>query len=348
MLKLFLFFMLLGMPALAEVMEDAPPFGLEAEALAGAWGHSCEVILKKPAAGLVKTGEAALGRWSDWQRVCQETTGKDAVGVVRTLNKRLRVVWMDKPAKFTAYYKPILTGSRVRESKNQVPLLAMPARLKGCEKAKGAGCPTRAQIGREMAAGRGDYEVLMWLDDPMGAFLLHIQGSGTVKVREGKTERFVNVGFAGKNGHPYTAIGKVLREQGELSGDIDMPKIVGWVRAHEADEPEKIRALFEANESYIFFVETAGEAPGAMGVTLTAGRSVAVDRTVVPLGLPVLVETELSKDGSRFKRVMMAQDVGSAIVGEARGDLFLGHGEAAGEYAGVQNAGGRMGFLVIK
>lgn len=341
LLRVVMVGLLVVQSAMAVPLEDKPPFGLGAESLQDAWRASCGFFNKKPAGQKVRDGQARFGTYGDWQELCAESAGLDAQGTVRFFNSQFDKVKMAKTGKFTAYYKPVLTGSRVKEKDTQEPLLAWPKSFASCHAIDPSPCPTRGGIRQELHR----HKVLLWLDDPMDAYLLHIQGSGTVRVREknGK-ESVAHVGFAGKNGHAYVAIGKVLRDWGELTGDITMPKIAAWVKAN----PGRRQELFESNPSYIFFKETADEAPGALGVTLTAGRSAAVDRTVVPLGTPVLIQTHLNHDNSGFNRIMFGQDVGSAIKGEARADLYLGHGQIAADFAGDQNNTGQMYWLVPK
>jgi 3D (Asp-Asp-Asp) domain-containing protein len=153
-----------------------------------------------------------------------------------------------------------------------------------------------------------------------------------------------HLGFNGKNGHPYVAIGKVLKDMGELSGDITADKIRTWLKKN----PSRNAEVLHANPSYIFFKETKEESPGAFGVTLTGGRSLAVDRASIPLGIPVQVETTNTYDNSAWSRLMFAQDVGSAIKGPGRGDIYFGHGPLAGKRAGAQNAPGSLYAYVPK
>jgi membrane-bound lytic murein transglycosylase A len=163
---------------------------------------------------------------------------------------------------------------------------------------------------------------------------MQVQGSGLVHLRDGSTLRLT---YAGKNGHPYTSIGRLLIERGEVVRDsIDMDKVKAWLRA----DPERGRALMAENHSYVFFRELREEEGdrgplGAEGVPLTPERSLAVDAALIPLGSPIFVMADdLPEKGSRFARLMIAQDVGSAIKGPGRGDIFFGTGESAGAIAG--------------
>ena len=181
-------------------------------------------------------------------------------------------------------------------------------------------------------AGRGLELVYL---DPIDAFFVHIQGSARIRMHDG---RIVRMRFAGRNGHKFTAIGRILVERGELTLEqADMQAIRAWLVAH----PEQAAALMRENRSYIFFKQDAGrpaeEGPiGASGVPLTAGRSLAVDHAVWPYGLPVWIHARLPTQSGEdeISRLTVAQDTGAAIKGAARADLFVGTGPMAGDIAG--------------
>jgi membrane-bound lytic murein transglycosylase A len=161
----------------------------------------------------------------------------------------------------------------------------------------------------------------------------------------------VRLGYAAKNGHTYTSIGKLLAERGERPPQgLTMEGLKGWLRA----DPARGRALMHENKSYVFFRELpqaeAGEGPvGAQGVPLTTGRSLAVDAAYHALGTPIFVMApDLAAAGAPFRRLMIAQDVGSAIKGLQRGDIFFGTGEAAGAIAGSTKHAARFYVLLPK
>ncbi len=186
----------------------------------------------------------------------------------------------------------------------------------------------RAEVDDGALDGRG--LELLWVDDPVDAFFLQIQGSGRVRLAEGG---WVRVGFAGHNGHPYRSIGRVLIERGELDAEsASLDGIRAWLRDH----PEQARALMAENARYVFFRELPGDGPvGAEGTVLTPGRSLAVDRRFVPLGVPVWVDAaDPAGRAAPVRRLLVAQDTGGAIRGPVRGDLYWGTGEAAGRIAG--------------
>ena len=252
----------------------------------------------------------------------------------------------------TGYYEPEVRGARERSAQYSVPVYGRPDDLvmlsddlyraadnDRVSARRDCGYEledyfTRAQIENGALEGRG-LEVL-YLEDWVEAFFMHVQGSGRVQLEDGTQ---VRLSYDGKNGHPYTSIARQLVDRREiLPKDIDMEKVKAWLRA----DPERGRALMQENQSYIFFRELSAEEGrhgplGAEGVPLTAGRSLAVDPIYTPLGCPVyLIADDLpSERGPEFARLMIAQDVGSAIRGPERGDIFWGTGEAAGAIAGT-------------
>lgn len=238
------------------------------------------------------------------------------------------------PALFTGYYEPILDGSPVRSGRFQYPIYRRPPELRD-----GTQWYDRATIEGGILRGRG--LELAWLDDPVDVFFLHIQGSGRIRMPDGHVMR---VGYAGRNGYPYRSIGQMLVARGALAlDDLSAQSIAAWVRAH----PSEGLRLLDANPSYIFFRQlalTPEQGPiGAMGRSITALRSVAVDPAFVDLGTPVWVE----KSGANpLNRLMVAQDTGGAIKGQQRADIFYGAGPQAGLAAGAVKDGGRLVLLL--
>ncbi len=252
----------------------------------------------------------------------------------------------------TGYYEPELKGSRAFSESFPVPVYAVPGDLvqlfPDAERASRnhemtAGRKTaggivpyydRKEIEQGALEGRG-LEIL-YLADWTDAFYMHVQGSGRVELEGGE---HVRLSFAAKNGHSYTAIGKRLIERGAISRDeMSMEAVRGWLKAN----PDQARALRWENRSYIFFSqlplsEAASGPIGSQGVALTPLRSLAVDTSLHPLGMPVWVNAPgLEWQGqSGFARLMIAQDAGSAIRGPQRGDIFFGSGAAAGDIAGA-------------
>ena len=261
----------------------------------------------------------------------------------------------EAPAGFlTGYYEPELPASRTRSVAFPVPLFRAPADLlrlspdaplpEGLEDAQGfarrdpetgrlSPYPDRAAIEAGSLEGQG--LELVWLADAVDAFFVHVQGSARLRLGDGTTMR---VGYAAKNGHRFTAIGRVLVAEGELPLEAaDMTGIRRWLSAH----PERAPALMRRNRSFIFFREVEGADPdagpiGAQGVALTPMASLAVDPAFTPYGMPILVDAPTLRMGDApFRQLLVAQDTGSAIRGEERGDLFVGSGERAGTLAGA-------------
>jgi membrane-bound lytic murein transglycosylase A len=258
---------------------------------------------------------------------------------------------------FTGYYEPLLHGARQRGSAYQTPLMKRPPdlvmvdlgrfrpawhgeRIAG-RVANGSlvPYPSRAEI--ERGALNANQLALYWVNDPVDAFFLEVQGSGRVELPD-RTQ--VRLGYDGQNGQPYVAIGKKLVERGAMTTDqVSLQSIRAWIAAH----PDQAKGLMDENPSYVFFRELSGDGPlGAEGVVLTAGRSLAVDRKFIPLGTPVYLTIDDSK--SPLQRLMVAQDTGGAINGPVRGDVFWGFGNDAETRAGTLRAQGRYYLLLPK
>jgi membrane-bound lytic murein transglycosylase A len=272
-----------------------------------------------------------------------------------------------KKVLFTGYYEPFLQGSRQRTDEFRYPILARPddlvsidlsafsAKYEG-EKISGRYIENtvvpyhdRREIEQEGAL-EGKAEVLAWLQDPVDLFFLQIQGSGRIFLDSGQT---INVHYHDTNGKPYRSIGKLLIEQNKIPrSEMSMQKI----RAYLRDHPEEVNDILNHNPSYVFF-KTEVEGPlGFLEVKLTPGRSIAVDRRLFPL--PALAFIKSQKpiiDGSGkvtrwidFSRFVMSQDIGGAIRGAGRSDLFWGNGLYAEVAAGHMQHKGSLYFLVLK
>lgn len=259
---------------------------------------------------------------------------------------------------FTGYYEPELRGARARDARYRVPLHGRPADLVTVDLAlfkpewRGQRItgrldngtlkpyPTRAEI--ESGALRNAKSEIVWVDDAVDAFFLQVQGSGRVLFEDGSIMR---VGYAAQNGHPYVAIGRELIARGALTRETaSMQSIRAWLAANPADAA----GVMNLNPSYVFFRTLDGDGPlGSEGVALTPGRSLAVDRSFLAMGLPVWLDAEDPLDpASRIRRLLVAQDTGGAIRGPVRGDVFWGHGADAAERAGRMRSQGRYWILL--
>lgn len=233
----------------------------------------------------------------------------------------------------TSYYEPVMRARRLRGGGFEVPLYSLPTGYSG----QGSWF-TREQIesGQPGPAAALQGKAIAWLENPVDAMVLHIQGSGRLILQEPSGEiRHVRAAFAGTNNHPYKSIGRWLLDR-RLIRDASWPGIKAWV---DANPPERVQEMLWSNPRYVFFREEP-LAPrdqhvgprGAQGVPLTPGRSIAVDRRSIPYGTPVWLMT--GGPALNTQRLVLAQDTGSAITGAVRADYFAGWGEEAGNLAG--------------
>ncbi len=307
-----------------------------------------------------------LGNRDAWREVCAAAArianpGADAT---RQFFERYFKPWQvangdgAEDGLITGYYEPSLRGSRKPTSRYRHPLYGVPDDLLAVD--LGEAYPDlknalrgrlegrrvvpyydRAQIDGASPVLRG--KELIWVDDAIDLFFLQVQGSGRIVLESGET---IRVGYADQNGHPYRSIGRVLVDRGDLSLDqASMQGIKAWAREH----PDQLIPLLNSNPRYVFFRELPANGagpPGALGVPLTARRSVAVDPRYVPLGAPVFLSTTYPNSARPLNRLMMAQDTGSAIRGAVRADFFWGDGEAAAREAGRMKQRLRMWVML--
>ncbi|SEK11897.1 membrane-bound lytic murein transglycosylase A [Paraburkholderia diazotrophica] len=242
----------------------------------------------------------------------------------------------------TGYYEPLLRGSRVRHGVYQTALYRWPSAYR-----PGTPLPARAQLERSGVLNGNE---LVWVDDPIEAFFLQVQGSGRIVMEDGSVMR---VGFGGTNNQPYKSIGRWLLDQRELTpAQATMQGIKGWARAN----PTRVDALLDTNPRFVFFREMPSNEPtlsggadgpiGALGVPLTPERSIAVDPSSIPLGTPVFLQTTRPMTNAPMNRLVFAQDTGTAIKGGVRADYFWGLGDEAGDLAGKMKQAGRMWLLL--
>jgi membrane-bound lytic murein transglycosylase A len=242
----------------------------------------------------------------------------------------------------TGYYEPIMNGSRVRTSRYTVPLYGYPAAWSRIKPNPG---PTRAEL---MESNLLRDSELVWVEDPVAAAFMQIQGSGKIKLDDGTVLRF---GFAGTNEQPFKSFAQWLLNKGEITrSQATMQGIQSWAKRN----PRRVEEMLNANPRFVFFKELPSNVSpdlgpiGALGVPLTAERSIAVDLKAMPLGAPVFIATTRPLSKQALRRLVMAQDTGTAIVGGVRADYYWGTGDAAGELAGRMKQDGQMWLLLPK
>jgi membrane-bound lytic murein transglycosylase A len=332
--------------------------GWEKDDLRQAWPAfmaSCEVLIKKP----------------DWKEPC--TIARD---VKAADEKAVRLFFESffvphqvfnpdgtDTGMVTGYYEPLLRGARKRGGPYQTPLYRAPddlltidltgvyPELKGMRLRgrlvgnKIVPYPTRGEMQASKALAGKE---LVWVDDPIEAFFLQVQGSGRVQLSD--TRETVRVAYADQNGHPYKSIGRYLVDKGEMTMDqASAQSIKSWY----VNNPSRQQELLNANPSFVFFREEKLTDPnkgpkGSLGVPLTPQRSIAVDIQFVPLGVPVFLSTTQPNKNIPLQRLMMAQDTGGAIKNAVRADYFWGFGAEAGEKAGQMKQRGMMWVLLPK
>jgi membrane-bound lytic murein transglycosylase A len=331
--------------------------------------RSCQRIAAQPdGAGL---GQPWAGTAGDWKEACAAAARLprgDRAAARQFFETRFRP-WVVRNHRnpvglFTGYYEPLLHGSRKRHGRYKVPIYTRPPELvmvdlgrfredlKGTRIAgkvkNGSLVPFADRRAIDEGALAGRKLEIVWVDDPIGAFFLHVQGSGRVRLAEGGEMR---IGYAAQNGHPYTAIGREMIQRGILTRDTaSLQSIRAWLETH----PEQMKEILEKDASYVFFQEVKGEGPlGAEGVPLTPGRSLAVDLRYLPLGAPLWLASRMpsprqEEPDPKLRRLFIAQDTGGAIRGIVRGDVFWGFGEEAESLAGRMKHRGRYWVLLPK
>lgn len=321
-------------------------------------------------------GAEYAGKVMDWRDACQAALNADlssaeaARSLVEDFFTPVRLSSSEMEGFFTGYYEPELRGSRTKHGRYQTPIYGLPSDLVKIDgeilrdTAAGQSFPERMMMSLLMMRyvpypSRAEIErngvpapVLFYVDDPIDAFFLQVQGSGRIAIDDGTV---VRAAYAGQNGQSYTAIGAVLLDRGELTREeLSLQSIRAWLLAH----PDQARQVTDANESYVFFSEQGigdpqSGAAGSEGVPLTPGASLAVDISIHPLGVPVWLEgTAPDPDPSMpdriFNALLVAQDTGGAIRGPLRGDIYWGFGADAAAIAGRMKNNARMTVLLPK
>ena len=312
----------------------------------------------------------SFGLAKDWKGVCQKALSvnnyDDYQARVFFESNFDPVTYREKEVGlFTGYYAPLYKGSRTKSDVYSAPLYAMPKDLQALNlgdfdlSLKGKSIvgevkdkkfiPYKDRKQIDLGALENQQLELVWLEKIEETFFLQIQGSGFIELDDGE---LMHLGYAQKNGRPYRAIGQYLIESGDISRtDMSLQAILNWME----ENPEKSSELMWKNPSYVFFQERTNDKPvGSLGVGLTPGRSLAVDREFIPLGMPLWLETyiesedEQAANNEHLNRLVIAQDTGGAIKGKTRGDVYWGIGDQAELKAGPMKDKGTYYMLVPK
>lgn len=251
---------------------------------------------------------------------------------------------------FTGYFEPTYAASRVPTPDYRYPLYRLPPRFSQWARPH----PTRAQLegtdGLQAAKGPLRGRELVWLGDRLEAFLVQVQGSARLQLTDGST---MSVGFAGKTDQPYSGVGKELVKDGKFRlEDLSLPALIQYFRQH----PAEMNLYLPRNRSFVFLRETNGAAAtGSLGVPVTAERSIATDKSILPPGALALIQTQIPYANASgqleqrlVSRYVLDQDTGSAIKGPGRVDIFMGTGPQAGERAGRLVSTGQLYYLLLK
>ena len=301
-----------------------------------AWLKSCDVLRK---------------RNSDinWRQVCSQAngvSGKDIQAIRQYFEANFQVYEVRNSATgnesglITGYYEPVMNGSQTRTANYTVPLFGLPNAWKG---SKPNPAPTRAEL---MGSGVLKGSELAWVQDPVAAAFMQIQGSGKIRLDDG---RILRLGYAGTNDQPFKSFAQWLLDRKEITrGEASMQGISAWAKRN----PSRVEEMLNANPRFVFFKElpsnvSADLGPnGALGVPLTAERSIAIDLKAMPLGAPVFLSTSKPLTTQTLQKLVIAQDTGKAIVGGVRADYYWGSGDFAGEWAGRMKQDGKMWLLL--
>jgi membrane-bound lytic murein transglycosylase A len=254
---------------------------------------------------------------------------------------------------FTGYCTPIFDGSRTQTDEYRFPLYALPPDLVKDKEGAILGQQTESGLkpypdrhsieSRRLLEGKG--LELVWLRDPLDAFVAHVNGSAFIRLQEGG---MMKLGYAGKNGQPYTSLRKELVADGHLDpARANLITIREWADAHPQELPEYL----DRNESYVFFTPIEGNPRGSLNVEVTGERSLATDKTLFPRGAVCFVDTRVgggSGSGRNFRQFMFDQDTGGAIRTAGRADIYLGSGRTAERLAGTTEQEGQLYYLFVK
>jgi membrane-bound lytic murein transglycosylase A len=306
--------------------------------------RSCKTINLMPAdqflggIGLSAQTAGQAGLWRNDCAIAANVAPGNENAAQAFFNSYFNAYLIDEPALITGYFEPEYPGSKNPAPGYNVPLYAKP------------GDPDLASMTRAEIDQGGLYRqapVTAYLSDPVDAFMLQIQGSGRIMLPD---DNILRVGFDGQNGQPYTPIGRILVQAGDLPANgVSYQTISAWLKAN----PAQAQSIMERNTRYVYMrplgpLPDDQGAPGTLGVPVTAGRTLAVDKTVIPLGIPVFVATTDPVTNAPLDRLTIAQDTGGGIHGAQAADLFFGAGPQAAEIAGRMQQPGTLYLLLPK
>jgi membrane-bound lytic murein transglycosylase A len=300
-----------------------------------AWLKSCDALRRR-------SSEV------NWRQACSQTTsvsGRDTQAIRRYFEANFQAYEIrnnsgSETGLITGYYEPVMSGSQTRTSTFTVPLYGYPNAWKKSRPNPG---PTRAEL---MSSGMLQGSEIVWVQDPVAAAFMQIQGSGKIRLQDG---RVLRLGFAGTNEQPFKSFAQWLLDRKEITrSEATMQGISQWAKRN----PDRVNEMLNANPRFVFFKELPSNVEvdlgptGALGVPLTGERSIAIDLQAMPLGAPVFLATTKPLSSQPLQKLVMAQDTGKAIVGGVRADYYWGSGEAAGEMAGRMKQNGKMWLLL--
>ncbi len=300
-----------------------------------AWLKSCDALRRR-------SGEV------NWRQVCEQATrvsNRDSQAIRRYFENNFQAYEIrnssgSETGLITGYYEPVMNGALTRTSVYNVPLYSYPSAWR---KSKPNPGPTRAEL---IDSGMLKGSEIAWVQDPVAAAFMQIQGSGKIRLEDG---RVLRLGYAGTNDQPFKSFAQWLLDRKEITrSEATMQGISQWAKRN----PDRVNEMLNANPRFVFFKELPGNVEadlgpnGALGVPLTSERSIAIDLQAMPLGAPVFLATTKPLSSQPLQKLVMAQDTGKAIVGGVRADYYWGSGDAAGEMAGRMKQNGKMWVLL--
>ena len=300
-----------------------------------AWLRSCEALRKRNSE-------------INWRQVCSQVNNvspRDTQAIRRYFEDNFQAYEIRNSAGsdtglVTGYYEPVMNGSQTRTNVYTVPLYAYPNAWRQARPNPG---PSRSEL---MSSGILKGSEIAWVQDPVAAAFMQIQGSGKIRLQDG---RVLRLGYAGTNEQPFKSFAQWLLDRKEITrSEATMQGISQWAKRN----PDRGNEMLNANPRFVFFKELPGNVSadlgptGALNVPLTSERSIAIDLQAMPLGAPVFLATTKPLSDQPLQKLVMAQDTGKAIVGGVRADYYWGSGDAAGEMAGRMKQNGKMWVLL--